>query len=430
VSVATIAGLPTPAWCTFDKLTAFGDAWKERDGAFVCSAPGIYVVDGVVRCVLPRCYRDVDPPQGTGAVRATLSLLRVMGRYRLRGKQRAVVGASAEAAIREIGGTDDALGRLEVALLLVDDFSRSGPIYITTSDISPRRQGRIHWPKTQRHGFHAVSGAEVMTSPLWRSRRGVDPEDALTMLHVDTCASIRAQLGMGVTVGRVWSSAEALSVLDQRERGLYADRHRLVARWLRQYWGGAIGVLSARRSELAAQWSPAFPLVWETMLREVVRGRSFSMPTGTYRLVSGAQGGLHLIPDFVIDRAGTRLIVDAKHYDLSSMPGTESIAKQLLYRWFASHESGHGDVAMDEIISVFALPAVGRHKTVDVLGTHRLDGEEDDERDAFGRVIVVAVDYETVAHAYGAWRCIPALLQDVVAPIKGGARASTTHVDG
>jgi len=40
----------------------------------------------------------------------------------------------------------------------------------------------------------------------------------------------------------------------------------------------------------------------------------------------------------VIDREGTRLVVDAKHDALDSLPGTESLAKQLLYRWFASRE--------------------------------------------------------------------------------------------
>jgi hypothetical protein len=154
------------------------------------------------------------------------------------------------------------------------------------------------------------------------------------------------------------------------------------------------------------------PLVWETMLREVIGGHPFGMPPGTYRLTAGNQAGLRLIPDFVIDHGGKRLIVDAKHYDLSSMPGTESIAKQLLYRWNVAVPRLGAREPMKEIISVFALPAVGRHKTVDVLGVHGLEGEGEANA-AFGRVVVVAADYEKVADAYGVWRRMPDLLQDI-----------------
>ena len=413
MSTVIVAGRPTAAWCGAEGLAALGDAWElNDDGDLVCSAPGVYVVDGATRFVLPRCYGSVAVLEGNIALRAALVLLRALSRYRLRSNQRAVSGMTGATALREVGAIDDALGWLEVALLLSEDAVRNGPLYVATSRVSPRREGRIHWPRTQQRGFHVVDGAEIMTSPLWRSRHGIDPEDALTRLHVDTCTSISATLGIGVAGVRRWTNAEALSVLDRREYALYADRHRVVARWLRQYWAGAMGAVGARRAGVAALWAPAFPLVWEAMLREVMGGRAFAMPPGTYRLTSGTSAGLRLVPDFVIDREGTRLVVDAKHYALDSLPGTESLAKQLLYRWFASRESGHGDVALADVVSVFVLPAVRRAVVADMLGAHDLDGEESGPR-AFGRVWVLAVDFEVVAEAYSAGRRIPGLLEAV-----------------
>jgi hypothetical protein len=388
-----------PEWCVHDRLADMGGVWRSlEEGGVVCDAPGVYIVDGAIRFVLPRCY-DAAPPEGITALHAALVLLRAMARYRIHPKRRAVDDAAGDITLREVGAVDDALGWLETCLLLVEDAQRNGALYVATTDVSPHRQGRIHWTKTQQYGFHVVDGAEVLTSPFWRSRHGIDPEDPLTQLHGDTCAGIRRALGRGARDGHRWTPAKALSVLDRRDHTLYADRHRIVARWLRQYWTSASGVLGSRRSGVSALWSPTFPLVWEEMLRAVMGGRAFGMPGGTYSLATGTQSGLRLIPDFVIDSGPLRIVVDAKHYGLDDLPRTESLAKQLLYRWFASRESGHGEVALADVVSVFILPAVGRQARLDVLGTHELDGEAAVPR-AFGRVGLIAADFETVAEAY------------------------------
>ena len=155
------------------------------------------------------------------------------------------------------------------------------------------------------------------------------------------------------------------------------------------------------------------------MLREVMGGRAFAMPGGSYVLGKALQPGLRLVPDFAVDVDGLRLIVDAKHYGMDRLPGTESVAKQLLYRWFASAESGHGDLPITDVFSVFMLPAVGRAAVMDVLGAHELDREAD-LPSAFGRVWVVAADFETVAEAYGAGRRAPELVPVLRPPTPSG----------
>ena len=62
-----------------------------------------------------------------------------------------------------------------------------------------------------------------------------------------------------------------------------------------------------------------------------------------------------------------------------------------------------------DVVSVFMLPAVGRNAVVDVLGAHELDREAGLPQ-AFGRVWVVAADFEFVAEAYGAGRRAPELV--------------------
>lgn len=411
-----VAGQPAAAWCTTDRFVGPSGPWRtEPDGSVICDAPGVYIADGAVRIVLPRCYRGSET-EGPAALQAALVLLRALNRYRLRADLRAVEQNWGEVGLREVGAVDDSLAWLETSLLLAEDAKRNGGLYVASTDVSPRRQGRIHWAKTQQRGFHVVDGAEVLTHPHWRSRHGIDPEDLFTQLHLDTCAAIGGALGRGFVEGRRWTSTEAVSVLDRCEKNLYADRHRLVARWLRHYWTRTSAPGNSRQSDVSALWAPNFPMVWEAMLREVMGGRPLGIPGGTYRMRDGRRmAGLRLLPDFVVDSGGLRYVVDAKHYHKEKPPATESLAKQLLYRWFASVESGHGDVPIRDVVSVFMLPCVGGKAVVDVFGDHVID-QEADLPHAFGRVWVVLTDFETVAEAYFACRRMPELVP-VLPPI-------------
>jgi hypothetical protein len=397
VTVA-VAGVPMPAWCESDALAGIGECWSDAgDGRVVCEAPGIYFAGGTVRFVLPRCY-SLAPPSGSAALGAALLLCRALFRYREHGR-RAVGDQQGLAALRDFGRIDAGLAWLEVALQLLEEERRNGLVYVASTDVSPHRPGRIHWPRTQRNAVHVVDGAEVATSPLWRSRYAIDPDDDLTQLHRDTCAEVRGKLGMPGIAVRRWSSTLAMSVLDRRERAMYADRHKTVARWLRTYWARTAGVANTRRTEVAALYSPHFPLVWEAMLRTVLAGEVFGLPHGTYVIDGVEQPGLRLIPDFVIDVGDVRCVVDAKHYDLASMPKSESLTKQMLYRWFASHESGRGIRPIDKVRSVFVLPVVGRGTPMVELGAHSI--VEGEEAFGLGRVAVFGANFEKIVAAYG-----------------------------
>jgi len=401
-----VAGQPGPPWCSASSLAALNEAWRaDSVGSVICQSPGVYFADGAARIVLPRCYAGIA--LGDNGHRAALVLLRALEQYRRHPRRGAVEEESGEVTIRNIDSVHDTMAWLEAALLLSEDFTRNGPLYLASTAISPRRQGRVHWVKTQRNAVHVVDGANVMASPLWRARRTIDPEDLLTRLHVDTCAETRSELGRGANTGRVWSPSDALSILDRRDRGLFADRHRTVALWLRQYWTSIARSGGTRRAGVSALWSPSFPLVWEEMLRTVMAGRSLRMPQGTYRIGASSQVGLHLIPDFVVDSRSALLVVDAKHYDLATLPQSESLTKQMLYRWFASAESGHGSMPMAVIHSVFVLPAVGRPQSLEVIGVHELAQERGPG--AFGRVWVAAADFETVATAFASRELTPSL---------------------
>jgi hypothetical protein len=395
-----VAGVAQRLWCPEEALASFGNAWRSADvDQVVCDAPGVYFAGGAMRVVLPRCYSSAPPSasSASSSLNAALLLLRVMAKYRGRRSQRSVVGDDAASHLREIGGIDDELAWLDVALQLLADADEHGPIVVAEPKTSPRERGRVHWAVTQQRALHIVDGPNIVSDPLWQSRRAINPLDELTQLHGDTFSSLRSKLTAASDSGAEWTAHRALAVLDRRERSLFSDRHRRVARWLRQLWTQASMSPTSRQSRVAALWAPAFPMIWEAMLRDVMRGRPLELPSGAYKLSTGDQAGLRLIPDFVVDHGGVRFIIDAKHYSLEDLPRSESITKQLLYRWFASTESSHGTRPIADIISVFALPSVGR-ASCELLGRHELAGEMG-ERD-FGRIWVIAADYERVGRAY------------------------------
>jgi hypothetical protein len=415
----SVAGQPTQIWCPVDSLKEFPGAWETAgEHTVVCAWPGVYLTGGAIHIVLPRCYATAKPEVAT-TIRAALTFIGVLRRYRDHPERRAVDESTGETSLAELGGFEsDALAWLEVALLLERDATESGPLYVVQRSVSPRHQGRIHWHQTQQRGFHVVDGAEVMSSPLWRARTGINPDDELTQLHGSTIQSIRAVLGLGPGNIKPFGASDALSILNRREPTLFTDRHRRVARWLRQYWGSPSGRGDTHRVRSSAIWSPAFPLVWEEMLRQVLHGRRMEPPRGTYRLHGGTQAGLRLIPDFTVRQDGVLWIVDAKHYAITAMPGTASLAKQLLYRWLSSIESGFGEHSLRAIRSLFVMPSVEFETPFTILGNHELAGDND-ENHHFGQVWVIAVNFEHVARRY-----ISATASDEYLPGSSGVLSS------
>jgi hypothetical protein len=135
--------------------------------------------------------------------------------------------------------------------------------------------------------------------------------------------------------------------------------------------------------------------------------------TGRYHRVDGTSDvGLSLLPDSVVTTPDGLLIVDAKHYRPDRLPATESLTKQMFYRWMLSVESGHGTVPLAALRNVFALPAAF-DGWVRPLATHRLDGERGDE--GLGVVHVVSLGFLRVATAFVRERVASALVRDLAA---------------
>lgn len=397
MSLAVPAGSTFTPW--FDaEAVAHVDALQHDGARCRVSAPGVFAIAGRPLVVLPRCFGAVVLTPSMG-LQAALAMVRTLSTYQRRAKQRSVHDAQPDFGLRSVGDSSDLLERLEAALLLDTDLRRHGPIRVARRQRHQQRPGRTDWPRTVRRSVHvATPDGNVTVADPWRVRHALDPRDPLTDLHVDSGQSASALLHGDPPPPSRWPRRDALALLARREHELFQDRHRHVHALLRRFHSASGGRRGHRTQDVAALYASDFALIWEAMVAVALGADTRRRFTGRYHRHDGtSDGGLTLLPDSVVTLADGLLVVDAKHYRPEKLPATESLAKQLLYRWMLSEESGHGTVPLSRIRNVFALPAA-IDAWVRRLAVHRLDGELGDL--GFGVVHVVELGFLPVSRAF------------------------------
>jgi len=412
VSLAVPAGTAFEPWFEADAV-ADVDALHHDGTRCRVAAPGVFAIGGRPLVVLPRCFGAVTLSP-TIRLQAALSMVQVLAAYQRRAKQRLVHDTEPDLALRSVGNATDLLEHLEAALLLHADLKRHGPIRVARRLRHPQRPGRIDWPRTVRRSVHvATPDGNVTVANPWRARHALDPRDTLTDLHVDSGQAAAALLRGDPPPPLRWTRRDALALLARREHELFQDRHRHVHTLLSRYHSARGGQRGPRTQDVSALYASDFALVWEAMVAVALGADTRQRFTGRYHRVDGTSDpGLTLLPDSVVTLPGGLLVVDAKHYRPDRLPATESLTKQMFYRWMLSSESGHGSVPMNRIRNVFALPAAF-DGWVRPLAMHRLEGEVGDTD--FGMVHVVELGFLPTATAFVRGQVASALVRDLSA---------------
>ncbi len=398
MTLAVAADTPFRAWFDPDVVGPLGDVVRHDIDGCRIAAPGVFAIAGRPLVVLPRCYANVPLP-ATALLSAALSVVQVLATYRRRKAQKLVQSNAPDLGLRTVGRAEDLLEHLEAAMLLDADHRRHGPLRVARRRRAQRTNGRIDWPRTVRRSVHvAAPDGNVTVADPWLVRHAIEPRDPLTELHVASSLEANSLLHGAPPPPRTWPRREALALLDRREHELFQDRHRHVHGLLRRYHSASAGGRTARTQDVAALYASDFALIWEAMLSVALGADTSRRFHGHYHRVDGTRGaGVTLLPDAVVELPEGVLVVDAKHYRPDRLPATESIAKQLLYRWLLSCESGHGRVPMDRILNVFALP-MASDTLARSLAVHRLDGDQGAH--AFGTIHVLEVGFQPIADAF------------------------------
>lgn len=395
--------------------------------------PGVVSVGGQLVIVLPRCYAHAD--LAPGAALATVALfVSTLARYaHERTGQRAITDPLLQArddALLAVGEPGDLVDGVEAALLLWRDYLANGRVVLGAARDHDQLPGRPLWERAMRQGDPVEGRAGVVFRELPRRSVRPDLRHELTELHETTCEEIGARFGLGpAPIGRAVGAREALERLERAERVCFADRPRRVVGLLRRYLASRTAD-GAGASDVRGLFARKYAYVWERMLQVALshEGRGAGL-RGRYLLADGGQaGGLDLRPDVVLrtrlpDGRAALLVLDAKDYDVDSLPGSADLGKQVLYRLLLSRLLDPAGLPLEAIGNAFLFPGVVPGDGVRLRGVHDLTGAPLPGHPA--RVVALDVDLEQVSEAYVAGRSIEHLRRAILtATFEGGGAAA------
>lgn len=126
--------------------------------------------------------------------------------------------------------------------------------------------------------------------------------------------------------------------------------------------------------------------------------------------------GLSQIPDIIVTQDNYLLVLDAKNYvpkfdddnKLSrGLPGTESIIKQIFYKYFLSREFNEDEKdsskyhPLDHIINAFLIPSVDIENPIEYMGKHQFkDQFKDHLKNQLGHIYCFFVDFYELRKHY------------------------------
>ena len=404
-----VAGRAFTPWFDPSELDAnAAECFERRGSELVPLGPGFFSVQGKLAFVLPRPWRTRTEPGPD----EPLLTLRTLSRYAEHSTQRAVTDQALSLSSGSLDHSGNALLAVQNALMIWEDAKAHGPLWRSEFRKGPRELGRTQWSQTlTRSPTLPLRHTTIYPSPI-RARHRLDAHSPLTLVHAQAVAEVRERLGAGPGPNHPIGRTKARQILDGYAQKVFSDRMRRVFPLLRRHFSPHRGFRRQATSHTAESlFARRFEYVWEAMLT-VALGPALKPQTirGQYRRPDPSQlnslPGARLHPDLVVDLPDHRgdpyrVVIDAKHYRPEHPPGTESIAKQMVYRHLLSQEFRSDGPPAERIGNAFLLPEVLSGSTLArVLYTHDLHGEQHRGADSFGRIVVLGVNLVETQRAY------------------------------
>lgn len=295
-------------------------------------------------------------------------------------------------------------------LELLKDYKRWG-IFKESVTRSSRNVGKADWKATSKRvapSFQADGVPyfdEIHTRLLDR-----DTENPLSTIHAAVIREIQSRHGWWIpSSNKVDKSIRRLELLDQNRetwvrklkslsKEMFASRELALVRLLCAY----LAQTGSERNGDLTIGVRDFHAVWEAMLRDttigVEQGWNRRLPMPTYIERSGASVvAPGMLPDIVVRRGSTFVIVDAKYYAAEgpfSVPALGDALKQVCYRMAMSHL-----VAGTRVDTCFIFPAAtgteGRFEHVKFIAR-----DTKSEAAEFGEIRCQYVAIDRVMEAY------------------------------
>ncbi|QYR53813.1 LlaJI family restriction endonuclease [Lysobacter soyae] len=314
---------------------------------------------------------------------------------------------------------DGSVSLAHTIMELLKDYKRWG-IFRDSVTRNSRNVGKADWKATSNRVAPNFQADGIPHFDEIRTRLlDTDTENPLSIIHAAVIREVQKNHIWWIPPSNtVDKSIRRLDLLGQRKEALvkrlkslskdmFASRDlalvRLLCAYLTQTGSERDGALTIGVRD--------FHTVWEVMLREttkgVEQGWNRRLPLPTYIARSGANVvASGMLPDIVVRRNSTFVIVDAKYYAAEgafSVPALGDALKQVCYRMAMSHI-----VVGSRVDTCFLFPSAsgteGRFEYLKFIAR-----ETSSEATDFGEIRCLYVDIDRVMEAYSSNRKIDPL---------------------
>ena len=358
---------------------------------------GLFSIQGNLHVVLPQSYQDKPLPTGERGFKEILLLFRACTLYWKFCQNQERVSANKHPVVFQETNKgkhqQNVLKRLEVMLSLLLDFQEHGAMVMAEPSLKQGGKGRIAWRETieKSHPISAKGG--TIYKGIYRKRVHRDPQHELARLYRFTVSQIAQHLGYSEPRSQdLFLRSEIDDILRQYDGRIFHEHHRQRHIWLCQYYQGC--QQQSTRSQHSEGIFVQFTYLWEHMLQTVLEHEEDIIRPYHGRYIQSQKQGLRIQPDVVLfdTEKEAYLIVDAKNYKPGSLPSSDALCKQILYR-FLLFESD--PILKDSHTgNVMAFPYCGT-SSLQIFDTHALDS-----RSKWGTILCVHIDVPTLFKAY------------------------------
>lgn len=311
---------------------------------------------------------------------------------------------------------------IELYFSLMEDYKKNNILLFKKLNTNLQNRGRINWIKSMNKNCELIFGESIIYSKYFYNNLIFDYNNILSILY---CSEIlRTSKLLDCTVSIPYSEnslkkfnslvKDKMAILNSLRHTIYSDREIIVFNILYNIFNYEDQQLKVKYKESnKLLYVEKFDSVWEEMLRvtlssEICIYNKFFL-TGSYYLFDKEidkakyQPRLDIVIEEKFNNNSYLIILDAKNYiiidsnNIDSLPATESLSKQYLYKYFLSTENGLTKLYdKRNIVNAFLFPSVLGDKAIDYIGYYRFR----EKFNIYEDILCFQIDFYRLREAY------------------------------
>nr|WP_263314759.1 LlaJI family restriction endonuclease [Mammaliicoccus sp. Marseille-Q6498] len=316
-----------------------------------------------------------------------------------------------------LGNQNKDVDLLDTIEWLLEDYFRNGFYREVYKKQEMNGRGKIDWARTIKLTLPVVVKSKMVFLDLITNKNQINTNTVISAIHTNIISECSREFG--------WLYDKKIDI-NKVELPISIEQQIIILKIkLREVFSGyEVNLLQNMIKYLEASsndetdinlLTPYYYYVWEEMLKNTLEHNAKLqkfVPKPYWKIDDKIQYSKQ-IPDVLIERNDSLIILDAKYYsittsDVNKYPGWESIVKQMYYNISLNH-------LYENIQNIFIMPEVlslsNKNK---YIGKAAVQGKED----KFGYVYAFSIDLELVLQSYLKDRTLNYVLEDIINNLK------------